>query len=68
MRTWQFQSHEAWQLYGHSHSNLPDDPNLLSLDVGVDCWGYGPVSMDQIRSAMSKKTFKPVDHHGVDMD
>lgn len=68
MRTWQFQSKGAWQLYGHSHGNLADDPNLLSLDIGVDCWGYRPVSISQIRERMKHKTWKPVDHHGRDED
>lgn len=66
MRTWQFQSKGAWQLYGHSHGNLADDPNTLSCDVGVDCWNMAPVSMAQLRALMAKKTPKPVDHHGLD--
>lgn len=66
MRTWQFQSKGAWQLYGHSHGNLADDPGLLSCDVGADCWGMTPVSMAQLRERMSHKTWKPVDHHGRD--
>ena len=68
MRTWQFQSKGAWQLFGHSHSNLPDDPNILSCDVGVDAWNMTPVSMTQLRAVMAKKTPKPQDHHGKDMD
>lgn len=64
MRTWQFQGHGSWQLYGHSHGNLPDDPNSLSLDVGVDCWNFLPVTLPQIEARMAKKTFKQVDHHG----
>lgn len=66
MRTWQFQSKGAWQLYGHSHGNLADDPGLLSCDVGVDCWNMFPVSMSQLRERMSHKTWRPVDHHGRD--
>lgn len=49
---------------GHSHGSMPDDTNMLSCDVGVDCWNYTPVSMEQLQVHMSKKTFKPVDHHG----
>jgi calcineurin-like phosphoesterase family protein len=64
MRVWHKSHKGAWHLYGHSHGTLPDDPNALSLDVGVDCWNYFPVSMDQLRARMKKKTFKPVDHHG----
>ena len=67
MRVWQFSSHQAWHLYGHSHGNLPDDPSALSCDVGVDCWDYAPVSMEQLKSVMEKKVFQPVDHHGLDI-
>jgi calcineurin-like phosphoesterase family protein len=64
MRTWQFSGRGGWMLYGHSHGNLEDDPNALSLDVGVDCWDYAPVSFQQIARRMEKKIFIPVDHHG----
>jgi calcineurin-like phosphoesterase family protein len=35
-RVWEKSHHGAWHLYGHSHASLPDDPNSLSFDVGVD--------------------------------
>jgi calcineurin-like phosphoesterase family protein len=59
MRVWNASHHGAWQLYGHSHGNLPDDPNLLSIDVGVDCHGYTPISFQQIKRIMEKKTWVP---------
>ncbi len=37
MRVWNKSHHGSWQLYGHSHNTLPDNPNALSVDVGVDC-------------------------------
>jgi len=55
MRTWQNSFHGSWQLYGHSHSQLPDDPNLPSFDIGVDCWDYAPVTMDQVFAKMKQK-------------
>lgn len=63
MRVWNKSHKGAWHLYGHSHGTLPDDPNSLSLDIGVDCWNYAPVSIAQIRDRMKKKVWKPVDHH-----
>ena len=66
MVTWNKSHHGAWQLHGHSHGSLPDDPHALRLDVGVDCWGYAPVSFEEIRMRMGKKTFRPIDHHGRD--
>jgi len=65
MRVWNKSYHGSWQLYGHSHGSLPDDPNSLSLDVGVDCWNFTPVSYEQIKEKMKLKTFKPLDHHGA---
>lgn len=59
-RVWH-QSHKgAWQLYGHSHGDLPDDPNLLSMDVGVDAPGinYEPVSVEEVRVLMRSKLAK----------
>lgn len=59
MRVWNASHHGSWQLYGHSHGSLPDDPNLLSIDVGVDCHGYAPISFEQVRRIMAKKTWTP---------
>ena len=36
MRVWPHSSRGVWQLYGHSHGKLRDDPGSLSIDVGVD--------------------------------
>jgi len=67
-RTWRSSHRGSWSLYGHSHGNLADDPNALSLDVGVDCWNFFPVSFEQITERMKTKTFKPVDHHVADLE
>lgn len=63
MRVWDRAHYGAWMLYGHSHGNLADDPNALSLDIGVDCWSYRPVAYGEIKERMKAKTWKPVDHH-----
>jgi hypothetical protein len=34
-------------LYGHSHGTLPG--TAASTDVGVDCFGFRPVTLDEIR-------------------
>jgi calcineurin-like phosphoesterase family protein len=65
MKVWNKSHYGAWQLYGHSHNNLRDDPHALQLDVGVDAWGYKPVSFEQIRERMKDKRFVPIDHHGA---
>jgi calcineurin-like phosphoesterase family protein len=64
MRVWNKSHFGAWHLYGHSHGTLPDDPNSLSLDVGVDCHKYAPISYEEVKGIMRNKTFKPVDQHG----
>jgi calcineurin-like phosphoesterase family protein len=64
MKVWNGSHKGDWQLYGHSHGTLPDDPNALSCDVGVDCWNYFPVSMEQLRAKMKTKNYKSIDHHG----
>mgnify|MGYP000163782079 FL=1 len=63
MRVWNKSHYGSWSLYGHSHGSLFDDPNLLSIDVGVDSFNLSPVSYYQIKEIMAKKTFQPVDHH-----
>lgn len=63
MRVWNKSHHGTWMLYGHSHGSLPDDPHALSFDVGVDCHNYTPLSYSRVKEIISKKTFKPIDHH-----
>jgi calcineurin-like phosphoesterase family protein len=63
-RTWDRSHYGMWHLYGHSHGSLPDDPNSLSFDVGVDCWSYRPISLEEVRTKMATKLFSPIDHHG----
>lgn len=64
MRVWNKSHHGAWQLYGHSHGTLPDDPNARAIDVGVDCHNFYPISFEQIKKIILKKNFVPIDHHG----
>jgi calcineurin-like phosphoesterase family protein len=77
-RTWNKSHWGAWNLYGHSHGTLPEDPNLLSIDVGVDAVAmryavngklskddYRPISYDEVKKIMAAKVFTPIDHHGT---
>ncbi|MFH5804052.1 metallophosphoesterase family protein [Alienimonas sp. DA493] len=56
MRTWNKSHRGAWHLYGHTHGNLPDDPESLSLDVGVDCHAFAPVPFERVAELMAAKT------------
>ena len=64
MKVWNKSHGGAWQLFGHSHNTLPDDPNALSIDVGVDAHNYFPISFNDIKRIMAKKDYKSIDHHG----
>ncbi len=66
MRVWNQSHRGTWQLYGHSHHSLWDDPNALSIDVGVNGHGYFPIEFKTIEKIMSKKTYKSIDHHKFD--
>lgn len=54
-RVWHWSDKGSWQLYGHSHGELPDDHNLLSMDVGVDCYNWEPVSLETVAEKMHRK-------------
>jgi calcineurin-like phosphoesterase family protein len=64
MKVWNKSHYGAWHLYGHSHGSLPDDPNSLSFDIGVDCHNFKPLTFPEIAAIMSRKTWQPIDHHG----
>jgi len=53
MRVWDRSHYGSWHLYGHSHGNLP--PLKNSLDMGVDCWAYQPVSVDAVYQAICEQ-------------
>lgn len=65
LRVWNKSHHGSWHIYGHSHGTLPDEPNALSFDVGVDCHNYFPISFEEVATIMKKKTWTPIDHHGL---
>ena len=55
MRTWPGSFKGHWQLYGHSHGMLPEISEMLAFDVGVDCWNFSPVSIEQVAEKMKAK-------------
>jgi calcineurin-like phosphoesterase family protein len=54
-KVWPKSHHGCWHLYGHSHGKLSDDLYSLSIDVGVDCHSYTPISFDEVNYIMNKK-------------
>jgi hypothetical protein len=59
---WPSHSRGTWQLYGHSHGNLPDDPISLSMDVGVDSHDFRPWNFDEIKAVMKGKEAAKAKH------
>ncbi|MFQ3651369.1 MAG: metallophosphoesterase, partial [Gemmataceae bacterium] len=55
MRSWDKSHHGAWQLYGHTHGRLQEELQLLNMDVGVDCWNFYPISLEQVAVVMQHK-------------
>lgn len=47
MKTWPKARKGSIHLFGHMHSSLSGTDR--SLDVGVDCWDFRPVTLDQVR-------------------
>ncbi len=55
MRVWRGEYRGTWHLYGHSHGSLPDNPNQLAFDIGVDCHDFHPLSYDEVKMIMQRK-------------
>ncbi|MBM3300559.1 MAG: metallophosphoesterase [Deltaproteobacteria bacterium] len=49
-RGWLGRDRGTWHLHGHSHGRR--SPSLGSLDAGVECWDYRPVTFNQIQEMM----------------
>ena len=54
-RVWPQEHYGTYMLYGHSHGTLKDDSDTLSIDVGVDCFNYRPVSYEEVKQIMVNK-------------
>jgi calcineurin-like phosphoesterase family protein len=54
MVSWNGSFHGTWHLYGHVHGRY-SNPTSLCCDVGVDCWDYKPVHVDQIVEKITEK-------------
>lgn len=62
--SWAAMHHGSWHLHGHCHGTLASDDSKARLDVGVDCFSFIPMSWDDVKFCMTRKVFKPIDHHG----
>lgn len=74
MATWEKSHRGAWQLYGHSHSNLElwintVMPGRRSIDVGIDnaakiLGDYRPFSFAELSKIIGTQPGFFADHHG----
>lgn len=55
MRTWPKSHFGMYSLFGHSHGKLQDDTHSLSIDIGVDCYNFFPLSYEQVKEIMNKR-------------
>ena len=62
MRTWNQMHRGSWMLHGHSHGSLLDIGGK-TIDVGVDCHEYKPISFEQVGRIMLNRETTVVDHH-----
>lgn len=70
MRVWDKSHHGCWHLYGHSHDSLDKDGDIWgkSMDVGIPSayrilGEYNLFSYQDIKSILSKRKVKVIDHH-----
>jgi calcineurin-like phosphoesterase family protein len=48
MLSWNASFHGSFQLHGHTHGNIPFDPAVKRLDVGVDSNSFKPWNWEEI--------------------
>jgi calcineurin-like phosphoesterase family protein len=53
LRSWNLMGRGALDLHGHSHGRLVPLPR--QIDVGVDVWGFRPITLAEIRSQLARR-------------
>lgn len=48
--TWHHSYKGTWMLYGHVHGTLKNAGK--SVDIGVDCWNYAPITFEELKQKM----------------
>jgi len=62
--SWNKMHRGSWHLHGHCHGTFKSHDWQARMDVGVDVNNYKPISYEDVKYIMTRKVFKPVDHHG----
>jgi calcineurin-like phosphoesterase family protein len=55
MAVWPRSHYGSLHLYGHTHNLIQPYCKELTMDVGVDCNNYAPVSWDKVKEVMADK-------------
>lgn len=58
---WHHAYKSSWMLYGHVHGTFKNEGK--SLDVGVDCWNYTPISFWDLKKEMDKRPITELVHN-----
>lgn len=53
--SWNASCHGSWQLHGHCHGNMPENPDKMQFDVGMDVWDFKIIPWDVIVAKMESK-------------
>ncbi|GGD38347.1 metallophosphoesterase family protein [Aureimonas glaciei] len=61
LHEWRNQRRGAIQLHGHVHGNTQGPAG--SIDVGVDCWDFRPVSLPEILERLDQRLREPAYEH-----
>lgn len=62
MKVWNQNHRGSWMLHGHSHGNLAYSGGK-TMDVGVDCHDFRPISIDEVEKEMAWRNVVSLDHH-----
>ncbi|GAF90840.1 unnamed protein product [marine sediment metagenome] len=61
MTTWNNSFRGAWHIHGHSHGTLMPNWDRKICDIGVDSWGYKPVTFYQLQAELAMHGRETVD-------
>lgn len=64
LASWRGSGRGNWMIHGHCHHHLPDDPNLLRMDIGANGWNYMPLSYAQIKAYMTEREQQIISRNG----
>lgn len=62
--TWNGCHRGSVNIHGHSHGQYPDDGTKLQFDVGVDCFDFKPVLIDDIVKKVEKRKKSNLKNYG----